>query len=86
MRRRAVVLGGGGPVGVAWQTGLIAGLAQAGIDYEVDVDGHLVVHAANGETIDYWPQTQTWIVRGLLSDEQQGLHPLIMFCMKARGR
>jgi NTE family protein len=32
MTMRALVLGGGGPVGVAWQTGLIAGFAQAGID------------------------------------------------------
>jgi len=29
---RALVLGGGGPVGIAWETGLIAGLAKAGVD------------------------------------------------------
>jgi NTE family protein len=29
---RAVVLGGGGTVGVAWQTGLLAGLREAGIE------------------------------------------------------
>src|ERR1700761_152407 len=29
---RALVLGGGGPVGIAWESGLIAGLAQAGAD------------------------------------------------------
>jgi NTE family protein len=29
---KALVLGGGGPVGIAWESGLIAGLAQAGID------------------------------------------------------
>jgi NTE family protein len=29
---RALVLGGGGPVGVAWETGVIAGLAEAGVD------------------------------------------------------
>ncbi|WP_329057864.1 patatin-like phospholipase family protein [Amycolatopsis sp. NBC_01480] len=29
---RSVVLGGGGTVGVAWQTGLLAGLREAGID------------------------------------------------------
>ncbi|ADJ47349.1 hypothetical protein AMES_5524 [Amycolatopsis mediterranei S699] len=29
---RAVVLGGGGTVGVAWQTGLLAGLREAGVD------------------------------------------------------
>lgn len=30
--KRAVVLGGGGPVGVAWELGLAAGLAAGGID------------------------------------------------------
>src|SRR5216683_2610643 len=29
---RAVVLGGGGPVGEAWESGIIAGLAEKGID------------------------------------------------------
>jgi len=29
---RALVLGGGGPVGIAWESGLIAGLAQSGVD------------------------------------------------------
>ncbi len=32
MNSRALVLGGGGPVGVAWEMGLLAGLAEAGID------------------------------------------------------
>lgn len=32
---RAVVLGGGGPVGIAWESGLVAGLAQQGIDLGV---------------------------------------------------
>ena len=32
MSKRALVLGGGGPVGIAWESGLIAGLAQAGVD------------------------------------------------------
>jgi NTE family protein len=32
MASRALVLGGGGPVGIAWESGLIAGFAKAGID------------------------------------------------------
>jgi NTE family protein len=32
MGTRALVLGGGGPVGIAWESGLIAGLARAGVD------------------------------------------------------
>ncbi len=29
---RALVLGGGGPVGIAWEAGLLAGLAEGGVD------------------------------------------------------
>src|SRR4051812_1148846 len=29
---RALVLGGGGPVGIAWECGVIAGLARNGVD------------------------------------------------------
>jgi hypothetical protein len=32
MLRRAVVLGGGGVTGVAWEVGLLLGLAEAGVD------------------------------------------------------
>lgn len=32
MTRRALVLGGGGVTGIAWQTGLLHGLAEAGVD------------------------------------------------------
>lgn len=29
---RALILGGGGPVGIAWEAGLLAGLAEGGVD------------------------------------------------------
>jgi NTE family protein len=32
MTSRAVVLGGGGPVGIAWECGLAAGLAARGVE------------------------------------------------------
>lgn len=32
MTTRALVLGGGGPVGIGWQNGLVAGFAKAGVD------------------------------------------------------
>ncbi len=32
MQTRALVLGGGGPVGIAWEAGLLAGLAERGVD------------------------------------------------------
>jgi NTE family protein len=31
-RQRALVLGGGGPVGIAWEAGVLAGLVEAGAD------------------------------------------------------
>ena len=34
MDTRALVLGGGGPVGIAWEKGLLAGLAAEGVDVE----------------------------------------------------
>jgi NTE family protein len=32
MPKRALVLGGGGPVGIAWEAGVIRGLAEGGVD------------------------------------------------------
>lgn len=32
MTTRALVLGGGGPVGIGWENGLVAGFAKAGVD------------------------------------------------------
>jgi NTE family protein len=32
MQTRALVLGGGGPVGIAWESGVLAGLAECGVD------------------------------------------------------
>lgn len=44
-QRRAVVLGGGGPVGVAWELGLAAGLQSGGIDL---TEADLVVGTSAG--------------------------------------
>ena len=32
MAKRALVLGSGGPIGIAWQAGLLAGMAEAGVN------------------------------------------------------
>jgi NTE family protein len=37
MSKRALVLGGGGPVGIAWEAGVLLGLAESGVDL-TDVD------------------------------------------------
>lgn len=59
-------------------------LTQAGIEFTEAPDGHLIVHA-QGEDIDYWPDRQTWSVRtGLLADENQSLHELILYCRRPK--
>ena len=47
-RTRALVLGGGGAAGNAWQLGLIAGLADAGIDITT---ADLIVGTSSGATV-----------------------------------
>src|SRR5690349_12535570 len=48
MASRALVLGGGGPVGVAWEIGLLAGLVAAGVDL---TDADLVVGTSAGSVV-----------------------------------
>jgi NTE family protein len=45
---RALVLGGGGVTGVAWEIGLLAGLAEAGVDLR---DADLVVGTSAGASV-----------------------------------
>lgn len=45
---RALVLGGGGPVGICWQAGLIVGLARAGVTL---ADADLVVGTSAGSVV-----------------------------------
>lgn len=46
--KRALVLGAGGPVGIAWETGLLAGLAQAGVDLS---DADFIVGTSAGSIV-----------------------------------
>jgi NTE family protein len=48
MRERALVLGGGGVTGVAWELGLLAGLAELGVDL---TDADLVVGTSAGSVV-----------------------------------
>ena len=48
----ALVLGGGGAAGQAWQIGVIAGLAEAGLDLTAAAD--LVVGTSSGSTTAAW--------------------------------
>lgn len=45
---RALVLGGGGVAGIAWETGLLMGLADAGVDV---TDAEVVVGTSAGSTV-----------------------------------
>jgi NTE family protein len=46
--KRALVLGGGGPVGVAWESGILAGLADAGADVS---DADFIVGTSAGSIV-----------------------------------
>jgi len=46
--RRALVLGGGGVTGIAWETGLLAGLAEAGVDL---VSADVVIGTSAGSVV-----------------------------------
>ncbi len=48
MTGRALVLGGGGITGIAWETGLLHGLAEAGIDL---ADADRVVGTSAGSVV-----------------------------------
>lgn len=48
MAKRALVLGGGGPVGIAWESGLLAGLEQEGVRA---ADADLIVGTSAGSVV-----------------------------------
>lgn len=60
MTTRALVLGGGGVAGIAWETGLLVGLAEAGIDVR---NADLFVGTSAGATV------AAQITSGLTLDE-----------------
>lgn len=48
MTKRALVLSGGGVVGIAWETGIVAGLADAGVDLS---EADLIVGTSAGSVV-----------------------------------
>jgi NTE family protein len=48
MARRALVLGGGGPVGIAWESGIVAGLEQEGVSVRA---ADLIVGTSAGSVV-----------------------------------
>jgi NTE family protein len=51
MTRRALVLGGGGVVGIAWEAGVIAGLAERGVSLALADD---VIGTSAGSVVGAW--------------------------------
>ncbi|PVE58721.1 patatin-like phospholipase family protein [Microbacterium testaceum] len=65
---KALVLGGGGVVGIAWETGLLAGLASKGVDVVSTAD--LVVGSSAGATVA--AQVFTTPLEKLYKDQIEG--------------
>ena len=57
---RALVLGGGGVLGISWETGVLAGLAGEGVEV---TDAELIVGTSAGATVA--AQVSTGAVQGL---------------------
>jgi len=77
----ALVLGGGGAAGNAWQIGVIAGLAEAGVDLTAAAD--VVIGTSSGATTAAWVRSGTSpaeLLASVLSEQvrparQQGEQP-----------
>lgn len=66
-QRRALVLGGGGVVGIAWETGLLAGLASRGVDLH---GADLIVGTSAGAAVA--AQVSTTPLAALYADQIDG--------------
>lgn len=67
-KEKALVLGGGGVLGIAWETGLLAGLASKGVDLVGGAD--LVVGTSAGATVA--AQVTTTPIDKLYNDQIEG--------------
>jgi NTE family protein len=70
MKRRALVLGGGGLAGIAWETGNLTGLADAGTDV---LDPDLVVGTSAGSTVGATIGARRHVDGGVRSNENADL-------------
>jgi NTE family protein len=81
MTKRALVLGGGGPVGIAWESGLLAGLAQEGVSLKTDLvfgtsAGSFVGAAiASGQSAEALAQAQ--IAQGMREKSGEGAGAMV---------
>ena len=70
----ALVLGGGGAAGQAWQIGVIAGLAEAGLDLTEAAD--LVVGTSSGSTTAAWVRSGIPVAELLASVLSEPVRPV----------
>ena len=55
-------------------------LREAGIQFaSKNGDAHLIVRTDGGHTVDFWPGTGLWIIRGS-TQRHSGVQKLIAFC------
>jgi NTE family protein len=75
MRTRALVLGGGGMVGVAWESGLLAGLSENGVDLAL---ADLIIGTSAGSFVGAQVATgrsPSSIVDGILAEDPARILP-----------
>src|SRR5690348_2828542 len=73
----ALVLGGGGAAGQAWQIGIIAGLAEAGLDLSQSAD--LVIGTSSGSTTAAWVRSgipPAELLASVLAEPVRPVHPI----------
>ncbi|MEO8458722.1 MAG: patatin-like phospholipase family protein [Chloroflexota bacterium] len=68
MAKTALILGGGGALGISWETGVLAGLKQAG----VDVTGADLVVGTSAGSVVATQITQGWSLEELLEEHRNG--------------
>lgn len=68
MAKTALILGGGGMLGVSWETGILAGLQEAGVDV---TDADLLVGTSAGSIVAT-QVAQGWSLAELLEEHRNG--------------
>jgi predicted acylesterase/phospholipase RssA len=68
MTKNALILGGGGALGVSWETGVLAGLQQEGMDV---TGADLIVGTSAGSVVGT-QIAQGWMLAELLDEHHNG--------------